>query len=380
MFDEYFIPSTIDVSPVPVANASRVVDLADSLVSTSIDQDAPSTKSPKTPHFHDDPLHEPLHEDSTSQGSSSNVRPIHTPFESLGRWTKDRPIANVIRDPSRFVSTRLQLQTDAMWCYFDAFLTSIEPKNFKQAMNELPWIDAMQEEIHTPMVEKNKLDEVLQGTPVDATLYRGMIGSLMYLRSRRPGPYLSVCFMCHGRATLAYADADHAGCQDTRRITSGSAQFLGDKLVSWSSKKQKRIAISSTEAEYIRLKCKLHPSCAKHFSNIDAHVEGEHFEWFKAENNTERPTMFVITWSYKVVRIRSKSENKGKVPTEMELVLEQTQQGTSHEVSGSLTWVFGHRKAGTRIDGLNREDSNLWYTLTVLSALGRFGNPDGRNY
>ncbi|GJS62609.1 uncharacterized mitochondrial protein-like protein [Tanacetum coccineum] len=51
----------------------------------------------------------------------------------------------------------------------------------------------------------------------------------------------------------AYADADHAGCQDTRRSTSGSAQFLGDKLVSWSSKKQKCIAISSTEAEYIAL-------------------------------------------------------------------------------------------------------------------------------
>ncbi|GJX52135.1 hypothetical protein Tco_0280504 [Tanacetum coccineum] len=42
-----------------------------------------------------------------------------------------------------------------------------------------------------------------------------------------------------GIALTAYADADHAGCQDTRRSTSGSAQFLGDKLVSWSSKKQK---------------------------------------------------------------------------------------------------------------------------------------------
>ncbi|GJX55315.1 hypothetical protein Tco_0285212 [Tanacetum coccineum] len=41
----------------------------------------------------------------------------------------------------------------------------------------------------------------------------------------------------------AYADADHAGCQDTRHSTSGSAQFLGDKLVSWSSKKQKSNAI-----------------------------------------------------------------------------------------------------------------------------------------
>ncbi|GJU05447.1 hypothetical protein Tco_1121877 [Tanacetum coccineum] len=148
MFDEYFNPTTIVVSPVPVAAAPRAVDLADSPVSTSIDQDAPSTKSPKIPHFHDDPLHESLYEDSTSQGSSSNVRPIHTPFESLGRWTKDHPIANVIGDPSCSVSTRKQIQTDAMWCYFDAFLTSVEPKNFKQAMTEPSWIDAMQEEIH----------------------------------------------------------------------------------------------------------------------------------------------------------------------------------------------------------------------------------------
>ncbi|GJX78151.1 hypothetical protein Tco_0324962 [Tanacetum coccineum] len=128
MFDKHFNPPTIVVSPVLVADAPRAVDLADSPVSTSIDQDAPSTsipstqdqkysliisqgfeELPKTPHFHDDPLHESLYEDSTSQGSSSNVRPIHTPFESLGRWTKDHPIANVIRDPSRSVSTIKQL-------------------------------------------------------------------------------------------------------------------------------------------------------------------------------------------------------------------------------------------------------------------------------
>ncbi|GJT67974.1 copia protein [Tanacetum coccineum] len=56
-----------------------------------------------------------------------------------------------------------------------------------------------------------------------------------------------------GMSLTAYLDADHAGCQDTRRSTSGSAQFLGDKLVSWSSKKQKSTAISSTKAEYIAL-------------------------------------------------------------------------------------------------------------------------------
>ncbi|GKD79060.1 hypothetical protein Tco_1341681, partial [Tanacetum coccineum] len=81
-------------------------------------------ESPKTPIFRDDPLNESSCEESTSQGSSSNVRQTHTPFKHLGKWTKDHPIANVIGDPSRSVSMRKQLQTDAMWCYFDAFLTS----------------------------------------------------------------------------------------------------------------------------------------------------------------------------------------------------------------------------------------------------------------
>ncbi|GKB63672.1 retrovirus-related pol polyprotein from transposon TNT 1-94 [Tanacetum coccineum] len=122
MFDEYFNPPSSVVSPVLVAATPRAVDIADSHVSTLIDQDAPSLsipstqeqeqsliisqgveESPKTPHLHDDPLHE----DSTSQGSSSNVWPSHTPFELL-----------------------------------------VEPKNYKEAMLEPSWIDAMQEEIH----------------------------------------------------------------------------------------------------------------------------------------------------------------------------------------------------------------------------------------
>nr|GFA61515.1 uncharacterized mitochondrial protein AtMg00810-like [Tanacetum cinerariifolium] len=54
-------------------------------------------------------------------------------------------------------------------------------------------------------------------------------------------------------ALIAFADADHAGCQDTRRSTSGSVKFLGERLISWLSKRQKSAAISSTEAEYIAL-------------------------------------------------------------------------------------------------------------------------------
>nr|GEX28806.1 retrovirus-related Pol polyprotein from transposon TNT 1-94 [Tanacetum cinerariifolium] len=103
-----------------------------------------------------------------------------------------------------------------------------------------------------PSHVKDKLDEDLQGKPVDATLYRGMIGSLMYLTSSTPD--LTYAYSKDtGMSLIAYADVDHTGCQDTRRSTLGSAQFLGDKLVSWSSKKQKCTAISSTETEYIAL-------------------------------------------------------------------------------------------------------------------------------
>nr|GEX25843.1 retrovirus-related Pol polyprotein from transposon TNT 1-94 [Tanacetum cinerariifolium] len=76
--------------------------------------------------------------------------------------------------------------------------------------------------IDTYLVEKSKLDEDLQGKPVDATLYRGMIGSLMYLSSSRP----DLTYADIGMSLTAYADADHTRCQDTRRSTSGSAQFL----------------------------------------------------------------------------------------------------------------------------------------------------------
>ncbi|GJR68551.1 retrovirus-related pol polyprotein from transposon TNT 1-94 [Tanacetum coccineum] len=100
--------------------------------------------------------------------------------------------------------------------------------------------------VDTPMVEKFKLDEDPKGKAIDPTHYRGMVDTLMYLTSSRPDLDSAI-------ALTAFADADHAGCQDTRRSTSGSMQLLGDRLVSLSSKRQKSTAISSTEAKYIAL-------------------------------------------------------------------------------------------------------------------------------
>ncbi|GJS87964.1 retrovirus-related pol polyprotein from transposon TNT 1-94 [Tanacetum coccineum] len=101
--------------------------------------------------------------------------------------------------------------------------------------------------VDTPMVEKSKLDEDKEGKAVDPSHYHGMIGTLLYLTANRPDLQFSICH------DPAFADADHAGCQDTRRSTSGSMQFLGDRFISWSSKRKKSVAISSTEVEYIAL-------------------------------------------------------------------------------------------------------------------------------
>ncbi|GJU12895.1 retrovirus-related pol polyprotein from transposon TNT 1-94 [Tanacetum coccineum] len=141
--------------------------------------------------------------------------------------------------------------------------------------------------VDTPMVEKSKLDEDKEEKVVDPSHYRGMIGTLLYLTASRPDLQFAICMCARYQARptekhlhavkmifwylkgtvnrglwypkdssialTTFADADHAGCQDTRRSTSGSMQFLGDRLVSWSSKRQKSAAISSIEAEYIAM-------------------------------------------------------------------------------------------------------------------------------
>ncbi|GJS06683.1 retrovirus-related pol polyprotein from transposon TNT 1-94 [Tanacetum coccineum] len=415
--------------------------------STPIDQDAPS---PNNDPFFGVSIPELNFEESSSRDViPANVHSVNQPPEHLKKWTKDHLLDNVIGNPLRHVSTRHQIQTKAMFCYFDAFFTSVEPKNYKEALKEscgskpckkklmnsndlklvargyrqeegidfeesfasVARLEAirifiayaahknmivyqmdiktaflngiLREEVYvsqpngfvdqdnpkhfskgvvdptlftqkegkdillvqiyvddiifastdpilcetfsiimcskfkmsmmgkmsfflglqisesprgiflnqykyalemikkygmetsdpvdTPMVEKSKLDEDLQGKAVDPTPYRGMIGSFMYLTSSRPDLVFVVCMCARYQAKptkkhlhavkrifrylrgtinmgmfyskdsyialIAFADVDHAICQDTRISTSRSMQLLGDKLVSWPSKK-----------------------------------------------------------------------------------------------------------------------------------------------
>ncbi|GKB78397.1 gag-pol polyprotein [Tanacetum coccineum] len=150
--------------------------------------------------------------------------------------------------------------------------------------------------IGTPMATKH-LDADLSGTPVDQMKYHSMVGALMYLTASRPDIVHATCYCARYQAKptekhltavkrifrylkdsinmglwypkdtgfelTAFSDSDHAGCLDSRKSTSGGIQFLGgDKLVSWSSKKQDCTSMSSAEAEYVSLSaCSIAISC-----------------------------------------------------------------------------------------------------------------------
>ena len=134
----------------------------------------------------------------------------------------------------------------------------------------------------TPMPTSGHLDLTRDGKPVDQKVYRSMIGSLLYLCASRPDIILSVCMCaryqaapkeCHLKAVkrivrylihtpnfgiwypkrscfdlVGYSDSDYAGDKVDRKSTSGTCQFLGRSLVSWSSKKQNSLSLSTDEA------------------------------------------------------------------------------------------------------------------------------------
>ncbi|GKD59817.1 retrovirus-related pol polyprotein from transposon TNT 1-94 [Tanacetum coccineum] len=117
VFDEFFFPPASVASLVPVEEALAPVESTDLPSSTIVDQDAPSPKS------------------SSSDVIPTNVHSDALILEHLSKWIKDHPLQSIIGDPSRPVSTRLQLHEQVMFCYYDAFLTSVEPKTYKDALN-----------------------------------------------------------------------------------------------------------------------------------------------------------------------------------------------------------------------------------------------------
>nr|GEZ29277.1 retrovirus-related Pol polyprotein from transposon TNT 1-94 [Tanacetum cinerariifolium] len=387
LFDELLTPPPSVDHPAPevIALIAEVVSSEPaasngSPSSTTVDQDLPSpSNSQTTPepqsfiipndikddnhdldvaHMNNDPFFGiPIPEVPSDQSSSTDiihtiVHPDHQISEPNRKWTKDHPLKNIIGQLTRPVSTRLQLHELALFCYYESFLASVEPKMYKHALTQSCWIEAILEairiflafaahknmvvyqmDVKTTFLNCNLREEVyvsqsdgfvdpdnlnhvyklkkslygLKQAPracgndlllrntvlnlvthwilpwwrnpnwmkiaVDPSHYCGMIGTLLYLTASRHDLQFAICIcaryqaqptekhlhvvkrsfwylrgtvnwgLCYPKDSLialtAFADADHAGCLDTRRSTSGSMQFLGDRLISWSSKGKK---------------------------------------------------------------------------------------------------------------------------------------------
>ncbi|GJZ54471.1 retrovirus-related pol polyprotein from transposon TNT 1-94, partial [Tanacetum coccineum] len=105
----------------------------------------------------------PSDQSSSSDSIHSIVHPKHQISEHNRKWTKDHPLENIIGALERSVSTRLQLHEQALFCYYDAFLTPVKPKTYKDAFTQSCWIEAMQEELNEfKCLELDELGRILK--------------------------------------------------------------------------------------------------------------------------------------------------------------------------------------------------------------------------
>nr|GEW00819.1 hypothetical protein [Tanacetum cinerariifolium] len=174
-------PSVVNQAPEVIAPIAEVIPLvyADSTgspSSTMIDQDVPSSSKTHTTTetqslvipldvgdetlgievacMRNDPLFgvpilEVTFVQSSSTASPQSIVQTNYPMpHHNSKWTKDHPLNNIIVQLSRPVSTQLQLYEQALFCYYDAFLTSVEPKTYNEALTQSCWIKAMQEELN----------------------------------------------------------------------------------------------------------------------------------------------------------------------------------------------------------------------------------------
>nr|GFA02591.1 hypothetical protein [Tanacetum cinerariifolium] len=198
MFNELLNPSPsvanqapADIAPITEVIPPEQVDSTGSPSSTTVEQDAPSTSNSTTPtetqssiipqdvgddnldievaHMGSDPLfgiHIPevnSKQSTTPASPQAIVQTDHPLPHNNSKWTKDYLVNNIIGQLDRPVSTRLQLHEEALFCYYDVFLTSVEPKTYKEALTQSCWIEAMHEELNEFECLANKARLVARG-------------------------------------------------------------------------------------------------------------------------------------------------------------------------------------------------------------------------
>nr|GEU31331.1 retrovirus-related Pol polyprotein from transposon TNT 1-94 [Tanacetum cinerariifolium] len=226
MFDEYFNPPSIYVSTVPVTAAPRAVDLVDSLVSTSIDQDTPITSIPSTQEQEHSPIISQGAVDPTlfTRKAGNNLLLVQIYVDDIIFESTNAAMCNEFANQ---MTTKLKMSMMGQMSFFLGLQISQSPRgifiNQSKYASEIVKKYGMltTDSIDTPFVENSKLNEDLHGKPVDATLYRGMIGSLMYLTSSRPDLIHAVCLCARYQAkpTEKHLEAIPLYCDNKSAIT-----------------------------------------------------------------------------------------------------------------------------------------------------------------
>ncbi|GJT45568.1 hypothetical protein Tco_0954283 [Tanacetum coccineum] len=236
MFDEYFESSMIDhlVPPAPAAQAQSTLSV----------HQYPSLLIKR---HHREVIHHHLRIINPHQFMTCySVKHSLKAHEHLRKWTASYPIDNIIGNPSRPVSTRKQLATDALWCFYKY---KVEPKNFKSAITDDYWFQAMEDEIH----EFDRLDVWELVPPPDCA----MIIALKWIYKVKLDEYGDVL---KNKARLVRKDIVKKKTlimrlsRHSKKQTLGSAPFLGDKVSKLVIKEQTSSPSSvRTEAEYIAM-------------------------------------------------------------------------------------------------------------------------------
>ncbi|GJS38720.1 putative ribonuclease H-like domain-containing protein [Tanacetum coccineum] len=153
LFDELLNlpPSVFDQDTPSPSNSQTTPDTQPPVIPNDVEED---NHDIEVAHMGNDSyfgipiLEVPSDQSSSSDSIHINLPPDHQISEHNSKWTKDHPLENIIGELARLVSTRLQLHKQALFCYYDTFLTAFEPKTYKDAFTQACWIEAMQEELN----------------------------------------------------------------------------------------------------------------------------------------------------------------------------------------------------------------------------------------
>ncbi|GJQ98207.1 retrovirus-related pol polyprotein from transposon TNT 1-94, partial [Tanacetum coccineum] len=350
-------------------------------------------------------------ETSSRYVDSSNMHTFYQRHPSEHCWTKDHLLEQVIGNPSQSIRTRRQLETDNEMCMFTLTVSQTEPKNIKEAIADSAWIEAMQEELH-------QFDRLDVWELVDRPLCKNFINMKWIWKNKRDEENTIICNKAR-LVAMGYAQKEGINFEESfalvaqlevvrlfvaEEVTIKPARWIVDPYQSDKVYRLKKALYGSqtstgvvgdfvsqlviqkaglqpicqtADAEYVIFICVLatssmvensaHRLCF-HLIKIPMYCDSKAAIAISAIP-VQHSQIAVLRYDWRL----EKNVYKGKMPTKIELTLEQSQQGVSNDV---LSWDNTHvaEEAATmphdspllRVHSLGSDEGSMTlYELTV---------------